>query len=120
MSEDTPAVVQHADTAHEAIRSINHLTRGTVPAPLAYSILGNLKNVGHLLPQALGQIGAGLERSLTEYDVYDRDREPAESVALAQDYLEQAATKAAEMGQLLEKAQSAINSQGYTTADDPA
>jgi hypothetical protein len=35
MSEDTPAAVQHADTASEAIRSINHLTWGTVPAPLA-------------------------------------------------------------------------------------
>jgi len=114
----TPAVVQRADDACEAIRAINHLTAGTVPAPLAYEILGNLKGVAHRLPQALGQIGTGLTRSLTEYDVYDRNREPAESVELARGFLLRAATKAAELGELLEQAQFAIHLQGYNVQED--
>ena len=112
--DETPAVVQHADDAYEAIRAINHLTYQSIPAPLAYAILGNLKNVGHLLPQALTQIGSGLQRSLDEYDVYEDDgADPAESVALAVEYLTAAGERAAEVGRLLEAAQTAINRQGY-------
>ena len=49
------------EVAYEAIRAINHLTsHGPIPAPTVYRILGELKGVGHLLPQALGQIARGL------------------------------------------------------------
>jgi hypothetical protein len=117
--DEEPQVVQHADAAYEAIRAINHLTYTTYPAPVVYRTLGNLKGVGHLLPQALGQLGAGLERSLSEYDVYEDDGgDPAESVALARAYLEEAAALAGQVGELLEKAQAALNRQGYRTDED--
>lgn len=104
------------DVAYESIRAINHLTSGTpIPAPVVYSVLGNLKGVGHMLPQALNQLGAGLAASLDEFDVYDHKREPGESVSEARSYLEMAAKKAEELGRLLEEAQVAINSQGYET-----
>jgi hypothetical protein len=117
--DEEPQVVQHAADAYEAVRSINHLTYTTYPAPVVYRTLGNLKNVGHLLPQALQQLGAGLTRSLSEYDVYEDDgSDPAESVALARAYLEEAAALAGQVGELLEKAQGAINRQGYRTDED--
>lgn len=108
------------EVAYEAIRAINHLTfGGAMPAPLVYDVLGNLKGVGHLLPQALGQLSQGLADSLSEYDVYERDgREPAQSVTDARAYLVEAAEKAAELGTLLEAAQSAISGQGYRSKDE--
>jgi hypothetical protein len=103
------------EMAYESIRAINHLTNTSlpVPAPVLYDVLGNLKGVGYLLPQALVQLGNGLERSLSVYDVYDHAREPRVSVATAQRLLVEAATKARDLGALLEEAQTTINSQGY-------
>ena len=107
-------MVQHADDAYEAIRAINHLTRGAVPAPTVYDVLGNLKGVGHLLPQALTQLASGLALSLNEYDVYEDDGGvPVQAIATATDHLTRAAELAAQLGVELEQAQSAINGQGY-------
>ena len=120
MDEHTPPVVAHAETAYEAIRAINHLTVGAVPAPLLYDVLGNLKGVGHLLPQALTQLGRGLAGSLSAYDVYDgAGKDPAASVARARACLAEAGARAADLGRLLEAAQCAINEQGYHPAPDP-
>jgi hypothetical protein len=120
MDEHTPPVVAHAETAYEAIRAINHLPFRSVPAPLLYDVLGNLKGVGHLLPQALTQLGKGLAASLSAYDVYDgAGKDPAASVARARAYLAEAAARAADLGLLLEAAQGAINEQGYHPAPDP-
>ncbi len=70
------------EVAYEAIRAINHLTLGgAMPAPLVYSILGNLKGVGHMLPQGLDQLGRGLEASLSAYDVTESDPGPIRSRA---------------------------------------
>lgn len=115
MDQETPEVIQKADDAYEAIRTINHLTSTQVhPAPTVYSILGNLKGVGHMLPQACTQLARSLGRSLDEYDVYEDDgRDPVQSVAIATDHLTRAAQLATELGIELEKAQSAISRQGY-------
>jgi hypothetical protein len=120
MTSITHPVVQDADDAAERIRSINHLTGGgAMPAPLVYDILGNLKNVGHRLPQALEQIAAGLEQSLTEYDLYDGPgKTPADSVAAAAVRLRLAARLAGELGRELDAAQEAINEQGYRIPED--
>lgn len=107
------------EVAHEAIRAINHLTgHGPIPAPTVYRILGDLKGVGHLLPQALKQLCRGLQASLAAFDVYDHRREPGESVMDAVTLLARASRKAADLGQLLEEAQAAISDQGYCTDDD--
>ena len=63
-----------ADEAYEAIRAINHRTMwARLPAPVVYSILGSLKGVGYLLPQALTQLASGLGRSLDEDLVSEDD-----------------------------------------------
>jgi protein involved in polysaccharide export with SLBB domain len=106
-------LVQHADDAYEAIRALNHGTYRTMPAPLVYDLLGNLRGVGHGLEQLARQLSAGLRRSLAEYDVYDHNRDPQASVELAEHALRQAATAANRLGELLSAAQLAINAQGY-------
>ncbi len=117
--QQRPEVVEQAEWAYEAIRRINHITGGPLPAPRVYRVLGNLKMVGHSLPQALRQLGAGLLASLDHYDVYEDDgRDPAASVATAQDHLQRAAELAAQVGRHLEHAQSAISGQGYRTTGD--
>ena len=117
MSSDTE-LVNSADAAYEAIRTLNHGTYRTIPAPLAYSLLGNLAGAGHGLAQLLGQINTGLSKSLTEYDVYDRNRDPAESVDMTAEALDSAAELAAQLGELLSTAQGAINLQGYNLPTD--
>ena len=109
-----------ADDAYEAIRAINHRTMwAKLPAPVVYTILGSLKGVGHLLPQALNQLASGLGRSLDEYAVYeDDDRDPVQSVTIAADHLSRAIQFAAALGDALELAQSAIAHQGYREEGD--
>lgn len=118
-TEEGERVSGWAEVAFESIRAINHLTlHGPIPAPTAYRILGDLKGVGHLLPQALEQLARGLQASLEAFDVYDHRRNPRESVAEAIGLLTRAARKAADLGQLLEDAQTAISEQGYGQLDD--
>lgn len=113
MDDEAPEVVRQADAAYEAIRAINHLTNSnTHPAPIVYSVLGNLKGLG--LPQAFTQLAQSLGRSLDAFDVYEDDgRDPVQSVATAADHLTKAAQLAAAMVAELEKAQSAISRQGH-------
>lgn len=114
MSDETPEVVQHADDAYEAIRAINHLTINarSLPAPLVYRVLGNLKALG--LSQTLGQLASGLGRSLDTHDVHEDDgRDPVQSIATAIDHLTRAAELAAQLSDELAKAQNAISRQGY-------
>lgn len=107
------------ELTYESLRAINHLTNhGPIPAPTVYRVLGDLKGVGYLLPQACAQLARGLEESLHVLDVYDHRRDPAASVTDAVLLLNQALRKATELGSLLEAAQSAISEQGYRTDDD--
>ena len=113
-TEEGDRVAGWAEVAYESIRAINHLTLHVpIPAPTAYRILGDLKGVGHLLPQALEQLARGLQASLEAFDVYDHRRDPGESVTEAIGLPCRAARKAADLGQLLEDAQAAISEQGY-------
>jgi len=115
MTEDQPRVVQLADDAYQSIRAIDHIPGGPLPAPLLYSVLGNLKLVGDVLPQALSQLGNGLQQSLSAYEVYEDNPEvdPATSVTAARALLDHAGAHAARLGQLLDEAQSAIAGRGY-------
>lgn len=114
MDEETPKVVAVADEIYENLRALAHLTANVNPAPVVYSVLGNIKAIGHMLPQSLAQMSAGLGRSLNDFDVYEDDgSDPVASVAEAVDHLTRAAALAAELGAELSKAQTAINKQGY-------
>jgi hypothetical protein len=84
---DGDQVVGWPEAAYESVRAINHLTCNglPIPAPVVFDVLGNLKGVGHLLPQALRQLTAGLVASSEAFDVYDHNDEPSESVAKARE-----------------------------------
>lgn len=111
-------VASWPELTYESLRALNHLTgHGPIPAPTLYRILGELKGIGYLLPQACSQLARGLEESLQALDVYDHRREPGESVTEAVMLLNQALRKATELGDLLEAAQAAIAEQGYRYDD---
>ena len=113
-TEEGERIAGWPEVAYEAIRAINYLTSlGPIPASTACRVLGDLKGVGHLLPQALEQLCRGLQASLEAFDVYDHRRDPAASVSDAIALLARAARKASDLGQLLEDAQTAISEQGY-------
>ena len=79
------------ELTYESLRALNHLTgHGPIPAPTVYRILGELKGIGHLLPQACARLARGLEDSLQSLNVYDHRREPGESVTEAVLLLNQA------------------------------
>lgn len=119
MSDESPAVVQEADAIYESVRAICHMSY-THPAPTVYKVLGNLKGAaGPMLAQALTQLAAGLERSLSEFDVYEyEDKDPAQSVATAAHHMRAAAALAEQLGAHLADAQVAINGQGYRTTGE--
>lgn len=104
-----------ADVAHEAVRAMNHITNSAaaVPAPVAYSVLGNVAGLAQMLPQLFEQLANGLQHSLDVFDVYDRKGDPRLSVIAAGEQLQAARLHAQRMAECLEAAQIAINSQGY-------
>jgi hypothetical protein len=106
-------IVAHSKDAYEAIRAINHAAiTAAHPAPIVYSILGNLGNLG--LDQALRELGEGLERSLEMYAVGEDDgSDPAVAVSVAIDLLTQARNHADRMCVLIRRAQGAISGQHY-------
>lgn len=117
-SDEIPAAVAAADEAYEAMKTVAETTgSGLSAGPEVYSVLGNLKLLaGPILTEALTNLGQGLSRSLEDptYDVYQDDAsDPGIAAMNTMDYLNQAATKAAELAALLEAAQSAITRQGY-------
>lgn len=114
--EEPPEVVQAADSLYESLRTINHVTLpgSSLPAPIVYRVLGNLKGIEYLLPQGLSQLAAGLGKSLDTYDVYEDDgRDPVQSIATVTDHLTRASQLAQQLGAELGRAQSAISRQGY-------
>lgn len=112
-----------ADIAHEAVRAMNHITSSGgggegIPAPVAYTVLGNLSGMAEMLPQLFRQLANGLQTSLDNFDVYDHKQDPQVSAIEAGTHLENAVAHAQRLADELSAAQVAINSQGYNTPDD--
>ena len=119
-TDDRPLIVREADDVYESVRAINHATihANSIPAPVVYDFLGNLKTAaGPGISQALGQVAAGLLRSLDTHDVYDDNGDPTDNAAAAAALMHEAAGLATQIGTLLEKAQSRISGQGYNEPD---
>ncbi|MGW1344252.1 hypothetical protein ACWCOV_24655 [Kribbella sp. NPDC002412] len=112
--ERMDAMIKSADDAYEAIRTLNHATiTATVPAPVAYALLGSLSQLEDAVSQLARQIATGLGRSLFDFDVYDDARDPVESVRIAEAALVEAATHARRAAERASAAQSAIAWQGF-------
>jgi len=118
-TDERPTLGEYADHAFEAVRAINHatVTRPPLLAPVVYEILGNLKQLGYALDQALGQISVGLGASLEApglYEVYEADgSDPAVSVEAARAALGIACGAADDLAASLEYAQGQLTWQGY-------
>ena len=121
-TDDRPLIVREADDVYESVRAINHATihANSIPAPVVYDFLGNLKTAaGPGISQALGQVAAGLLRSLDTHDVYDDNGDPTDNAAAAAALMHEAAGLATQIGTVLEEAQSRISRQGYNVPDAP-
>ena len=116
MNEPEPN--QLVSDAADNIRTFTHQTRtgqlpdGCMPAPDVYRVLGSAAELAYSLPQALTQLSEALRRSLAVFDIYDRDREPADSIAIASHALSAAADAFTQAAQHLSDAQAAIAYQG--------
>jgi len=118
-TDERPTLAQYAEHAYEALRAINHatITRPPLLAPVVYEILGNLKQLGYALDQALGQISVGLAASLEApglYEVYEADgSDPAVSVEAARAAIGIACGAADDLATSIEYAQGQLTWQGY-------
>jgi len=111
---DAAAAVELADTASEAIRALNHATRRRdLPAPVAYELLAGMAEIGYRLDQLSGQISVGLLRSTDLYDVYDTNRDPKVSHAMAEAALIDGARHVYMAAERFAEAQAAISGQGH-------
>jgi hypothetical protein len=120
MTTRLESLSSHADEHYNAIRAIGRATSGprSIPAPTVYAILGNLKtSAGHGVEAVLIELADRLRESITDYAVYDRARDPQDSIDTATALMVAAGEHAAAIGDLLERAQVAINQQGYNTPE---
>lgn len=99
-----------SETAVEAIKAINDLTavQESLSMLAIHNLLGNLKQVGYELPQALQQLSGSLMiEGAGPVDEGHRFYDEG-FAAEARDHLAHAARRASELGVLLEAAQLAI------------
>lgn len=115
--DDSPrGTLALARTAAEALRSLNHLTRGEdglgQPAD-AYGLIGELSLAASRLPQLLDQVSGWLDRSLDGGRLGTEDgTDPADAVGAAWTFLSDARGSAAALARDLSEAQqqlSAVN-----------
>lgn len=117
-----------ADGAEGLARAANGTSCGSVPAPVGYDLLGNVKVLLWYVREATGYLPRGLERSLGDERivVYDRDfatgedRDPVAQVAIANLHLARLNAALREAAAAAEAAQLALAGQGYNPAPTPA
>ena len=102
-----------ARAAAEAIRGLNHATRGEdglgQPA-VAYDILGALSLAASRLPQLIGQIGGYLDRALAAGRLgHDLGEDPAHAIGAAVIFLGDARGSAAALAGDLDAAQQQLS-----------
>jgi hypothetical protein len=113
-------LAQEGHAFHAALHSITLRSRAAHPAPVVYGVLGNLKTIGHFLPESCAQLAQGLVKSLDDYDVTEGDgTDPAASIMSAREHLSRAAKLAEQLGTELAKAQEALAGQAYRIPGDP-
>ena len=96
----------------------------TIPAPVAYDLLGELKVALWNLGEVSDYLPAGVRASLDDprLTVYDRDlagvdRDPADQATLAAGYLSALSLALRQAAEAAEAAQTALNGQGYNASE---
>ena len=109
-----------ADAAQQLARLANGNRAGTMPAPTAYTVLGNLKVLLAHLNEVIDFLPRGLSSSLHEESIQITDsapsgepREPDASVSIATDALRVVYEALQRAGTYAELGQQAITGQGY-------
>ena len=118
MSDFPDGTLALARAAAEAIRGLNHATRGAEglgqPSD-AYAVLGDLSLTASRIPQLLGQVGRWLAAALADGRLgCDDGTDPAAAVSGAWLFISDARASAASLARDLEQAQqqlAAVNGQ---------
>lgn len=110
-----------ANTADEELRAMCHVLINTsaTPAPVVYDLMNPFAGTASKLEQLAGHLARGLVTSLSTYEVYDQNRDPAESAAMAEQELLAAARHLHAAMDAFNRAQLAINLQGHNGLRKP-
>lgn len=119
----TEAADQAYDATQDFARAANGNNGHIIPAPTAYTILGNTKGMLRHITEVIDHLPSGLEASLNEtsIDIYDQEpttgqpRDAATQIQLAVGHLRRLRTLLHEATDHAEHAQIALNSQGWRT-----
>jgi hypothetical protein len=121
-TDEERTITDDANDAYDIVKNMCHSLPVNAPAPLVYSVLGNLKLAsGYMMRDLLAGMVSGMSRSLIDFDNYvwgDDDASPAEAIAKANAHLETAIRLAAQLGDELSSAQAEISMVGYRTPGD--
>jgi hypothetical protein len=122
---DGKTAIEHAETAAQAIRAINHLTSNTdaLPyPPAAAQLVGHLSTLAARLPQTLEQVTGQVQRWQQAGQLGIDDRapygDPAILAAVIDLDLTEADAAAAELGAALNRAHQALAHACYVDAED--
>lgn len=114
------ALIEYASSIDDSARFMCHvlINRSAVPAPLLYDLAGHLGSAMYRLAEVADHLSRGIKASPDEFVLYDRNRDPLESIAAAAAAMTNAASSLRATGECVSKAQSAVNLQGYTDSVD--
>lgn len=115
------AAVTTSDAAQEFARAANGTSGHVMPAPMVYSLLGDIKLTLWRLREVTSYLPRGVAASLTDprLAVYDRDlytgdpRNPEAQAQVAAEHLAAASRALHRAAEHAEAAQVALNSQGF-------
>ena len=124
--------VTAAFEANEAVqafaRTTNRVSGGVIPAPSAYSIIGNLKTLVGSLHEVTEYLPGGLLKTLsnphltvTDRDIYGSNakRDPSDQIALLGAHMAVVTEALADVQRHLELAQQSIAGQSYSPRVQP-
>jgi len=109
------AVIANAKTMWQAAELINaELEGSSTPGPLVYDLAGFAGTTFDEFTKMFAILATGLEKSLHDYEVYDDNRHPTETVNMAAFGLGQAIGHIKEASAAIGRVQAAVNGQSYT------
>lgn len=114
MTETFPDITRHAADAAESLRAMSHTMPQTLPAPILYDTLAEIRLLNARLADAMPRLTKKLYRSLDEFDVYQDDGgDPRLAAINACQHLHRIQDLAEQITIEVDAAQQAIAHQGF-------
>lgn len=115
----TNLVARDIERAADAVRSANHVTmRGALDGPETYTVVGNLAELVHRLPQVIDFLARGLSRADRAEHYDDRGVDPAGALRHAYSHLIDARGLVEDVAHQLDQAHNHLGHLGRHIAED--